>query len=155
LASLPARVVKRSGATEEFRSQSLYDSIKFAVQKRPVDEDQQPGATSINDELIGTLCRLILERVRGQQIVTSAQLAMATTWVLLASEDKELAELMTAGDRQLAYLRVVSSAKRFTRVEDFQAEAMLIVDRDEYSVAAGFEDAPTVARQAVPDERSS
>ena len=138
----PERVVKRSGLTEDFRPQNLYDSIKFSVRKRPVDEEREPGARRINEELIRTLYRLILERVRGQQVVTSAQLATATTWVLLASKDKELEELITPGDRQLAYLRVISSAKRFTRVEDFQAEAMLLVNRVRGAVPSGFEEHP-------------
>jgi transcriptional repressor NrdR len=143
----PERVVKRGGRTQDFRSQNLYDSIKFSVRKRPVDEDQEPGARSTNEELIRTLYRLILERVRGQQVVTSAQLATATTWVLLASKDEELEKLMTPGDRQLAYLRVVSSAKRFTRAEDFQAEAMLLVDRVLGVVPSGFEEHNNVMDQ--------
>ena len=142
LPSTPERVVKRSGLVEDFRPQNLYDSIKFATRERPVDEEQEPGARRINEELIRTLYRLILERVRGQQIVTSAQLATAATWVLLASKDKELEKLMTSGDRQLAYLRVISSAKRFTRAEDFQAEAMLLVNRVRGAVPSGFEEHP-------------
>jgi transcriptional regulator NrdR family protein len=141
--STPERVVKRGGLTQDFRPQNLYDSIKFSVRKRPVDEDQEPGARSTNEELIHTLYRLILERVRGQQVVTSSQLATATTWVLLASKDEELEKLMTPGDRQLAYLRVVSSAKRFTRAEDFQAEAMLLVNRVLGVVPSGLEEHTT------------
>jgi transcriptional regulator NrdR family protein len=140
LPSTPERVVKRSGLIEDFRPQNLYDSVKFAIRERPVDEERDPGARRINEELIQTLYRLILERVRGQQIVTSAQLATTTTWVLLASKDKELEKLMTSGDRQLAYLRVISSAKRFTRAEDFQAEAMLLVNRVRGAVPSGFEE---------------
>jgi hypothetical protein len=54
---------------------------------------------------------------------------------------------MTPGDRQLAYLRVVSSAKRFTRAEDFQAEAMLLVDRVLGVVPSGFEEHNNVMDQ--------
>lgn len=145
----PIRVVKRNGQTQDFRPQSLYDSIKFSVRKRPVDEDQEPGARRTNEELILTLYRLILERVRGQRVVTSTQLATATTWVLLASKDEELERLMTPGDRQLAYLRVVSSAKRFTQAEDFQAEAMLLVSRVLGTVPSGLEEQASTSSEEV------
>lgn len=147
LPSVPELVVKRSGLIQDFRPQNLFDSIKFSVRKRPVDEERDPGARRTNDELIRILYRLILERVRGQQIVSSTQLATATTWVLIASKDEELARLITPGDRQLAYLRVVSSAKRFTRAEDFQAEATLLIGRVRGTVPSGFEEDP-VARAA-------
>lgn len=140
LPTIPDRVVKRDGTTVPFLPSKLKDSIKFAVQKRPVDEETHPGSRRINEEITRTLYDLILRRVCGQQTVTSSQLAMATTWVLLASKDVELARLMTAGDRELAYLRVASSAKRFTRAEDFQAEAALLVSRAANTVPSGFED---------------
>jgi transcriptional regulator NrdR family protein len=151
LPSTPKRVVKRSGLTQDFRPQNLYDSIKFSVRKRPVDEEQEPGARRTNEELILALYRLILEHVRGQQVVTSTQLAMATIWVLLASKDEELEELMTPGDRQLAYLRVVSSAKRFTQAEDFQAEATLLVSQVLGTVPSGLEEHPNPTGSATGD----
>lgn len=152
----PARVVKRKGSAEDFSPQQLYNSIKFAVRKRPVEEDREPGAKDSNAELISTLYRLILERVRGQRTVTTAQLSLATTWVLLSSKDQQLASLISRGDRELAYLRVISSAKRFTKVEDFQAEALLLVDRSVAAVPSGLEtdSKPKPIRRASPSKRA-
>lgn len=142
LPATPERVVKRDERSYEFDPAKLRNSVKFAVRKRPVDETTAPGSRKTNDELIDTIYLLILRRLRGQKLVTTGQIAAATLRVLLADESPELAKLMTPGDRQLAYLRVASSAKRFTRAEDFQAEALLLLARDKDVVPTGFEGAP-------------
>jgi hypothetical protein len=58
-------------------------------------------------------------------------------WVLLNSDDDKLMSLISPGDRQLAYLRVASSSKRFNGVEDFQAEAAFVANAVAKGAAAG------------------
>jgi len=138
----PQLVVKREGTTVAFERQRFYDSIKFAVKKRPMQEETRPGAKTDNEELIRTLYSLVIARVRGQRTVTSAQLALGTMWVLLHSKDRNLSDLISQGDRELADLRVASSAKHFTRIEDFQAEAALIASRSDRARSGTVESPP-------------
>lgn len=112
----PDWVVKRDGSLAPFARNKLEDSIRFAAKKRPeagdVDKDVQLGKV-VADQ--------VLEQVHHQRIVTSGQLA---TEVMRALRGRDVADdLLSSGERELAYLRVASTAKSFARADDFAAEA--------------------------------
>jgi excisionase family DNA binding protein len=125
----PKHVAKRRKNNDEhtvvpFETEKLYNSIKFAVKKRPVGERRDEN---LNKKLIDRICFLVLEAVSGQRTVSSGQLATETMRVLLSSDDPQLARLIEPGARQLAYLRVASSSKQFARPQDFYNEAQYAV----------------------------
>ena len=126
LPKLPTLVAKRSGDVVPFEPVKLFNSIKFAVKKRPVEDLE--GET-LNQQLIERITYLVLQELRGQNSVSSGQLSTETMRVLTRSTDKKLAALIDDGARELAYLRVASSAKDFARADDFAAEAHYLLAR--------------------------
>ena len=127
--AVPQLVVKRNGETVMYERDKLEDSIKFAIRKRPIDETD---AKRNNHELVELLVREVERQLQGQRTVSTAQLALTTMTVLKQAPDGgEIDKLMARGERQLAYLRVASSAKRFTRIEDFLAEATYLASSSE------------------------
>jgi transcriptional regulator NrdR family protein len=120
----PAFVVKRNGETHPYERAKLEDSIKYAVRKRPVSV---APAERDNKALVKTLVDTVERRLRGQRTVSSGQLALTTMDILRdATDGSALDRLMGLGERELAYLRVASSAKHFTQIEDFHAEAAFL-----------------------------
>lgn|ERR1039458_5035074 len=119
----PELVVKRSGSIEGFDLAKLQRSIRFAAKKRP--EEVEKG----DDVRLGVLlANNVLDGVRYQRIVTSGQLATEMMRALRSKpEDPELARLLSDGERELAYLRVASTAKHFSRGADFAAEALGLI----------------------------
>jgi transcriptional regulator NrdR family protein len=112
----PAWVLKRSDAVEPFDARKLAESLRKAVVGRPAD----PEAIR-RDEAFGVrLASLVIDQLEGQLIVTSGQLA---TEVMRMFRSPEVLAHMTSGERELAYLRAASTAKKFTDVESFAAES--------------------------------
>jgi transcriptional regulator NrdR family protein len=116
--SQPKVVVKRDGSVEPFGEKKLRDSVRYAAKKRP-DE----GATHEDVQFGDEICRQVLSAVRYQRIVTSGQLTAEVMRILRDDPEGSLEGYLDRGSRELAYLRVASTAKSFARVADFATEA--------------------------------
>lgn len=115
----PELVLKRNGTLAPFDKDKLQKSIRYAAKKKP-----RAGEERAADELFGDqILELVLSAVRYQRLVTSGQLATEIMRVLRPTSQDSIREGLTPGEQQLAYLRVASTAKNYTRVEDFAAEA--------------------------------
>lgn len=120
----PELVVKRNGETHPYERGKLEDSIKYAIRKRPVSD---APAERDNKALVETLVDAVEWRLRGQRTISTAQLALTTMEILRDKPDgSNLDGLMGRGERELAYLRVASSAKHFTQIQDFYSEAQFL-----------------------------
>jgi transcriptional regulator NrdR family protein len=114
----PELVLKRDGTLAPFDNDKLQKSIRYSAKKKP------SAAEEAADELFGDqILELVLSAVRYQRLVTSGQLATEIMRVLRPTSQDSIREGLTPGEQQLAYLRVASTAKNYTRVEDFAAEA--------------------------------
>jgi transcriptional regulator NrdR family protein len=124
-ANVPRFVVKRRGSVEQFDESKLTASIRVAAKKRPNSESEERAS-----DLLGQLIYdFVLEGIGDQPMVTSGQLASEVLRVLHPRHGPKLpVQVLTSEARELAYLRVASTAKAFVRPEDFVNEASSIVD---------------------------
>jgi len=114
----PEWVLKRDGTLAPFDEDKLRRSIRYAAKKKPRAEEEAADAL-FGDQILGQ----VLSAVRYQRLVTSGQLATEIMRVLRPTSRDRVRKGLTTGERQLAYLRVASTAKNYTRVEDFAVEA--------------------------------
>lgn len=127
VADEPQMVLKRDGSLQHFDRDKLRRSVRVALKKRP-RADQQNQDEKFGDQVT----RRILESVRFQSMVTSGQLATELLRVLHPSWRGKVLTQLTPKERQLAYLRVASTAKNYTRVEDFVQEARGLVQSTQF-----------------------
>lgn len=126
LAGQPVWVLKRDGTRAPFEARKLRQSIRMAMKKRPREGDE-----TRDEEFGDQLMRRVLEAVRHQRLVTTGQLATELLRVLHPTWDGRAVTQLSPQERQLAYLRVASTAKDYTRVEDFVDEAYGLVEASE------------------------
>ena len=120
----PELVIKRDGAIEPFEERKLSESIRFAAKKKPNTKAEEIASDQLGDHIY----EVVIEAVTNQRLVTSGQLASEVMRALHPDHGPLIPEsLLSSGARQLAYLRVASTAKHFGRLEDFAGEAAGLV----------------------------
>ena len=118
ISKTPEWVVKRDGTLAPFDEDKLRRSIRYAAKKKPKAEEEVADA-QFGEQILGQ----VLSAVCYQRLVTSGQLATEIMRVLHPTSRERIRRGLTQGERELAYLRVASTAKNYTRIEDFALEA--------------------------------
>lgn len=116
-AASPERIVKRDGTIEPFSSGKLRDSVAKAISRRDPSPDKRDS-----DPIIDSVTSAVTKALETQPLVTAAQVASEVLRILNPHGGVEL-EAIEPGARELAYLRVASTAKGFQTEYDFLDEA--------------------------------
>jgi len=111
--SYPARIVKRDGSIEAFSRSKVHDSIAKGISRR-----DQPTT----EEFVDRVTSAVVDSLRTQPLVTAVQVASEILRVLNPHGGVDL-DGIEPGARELAYLRIASTAKGFQTEDDFLAEA--------------------------------
>jgi transcriptional regulator NrdR family protein len=114
---LPRSVLKRrNGDLEDYDPEKLRRSIRFAAKKRPNE-----GSTDSERvvEFAEKVAQQVENAVRYQSTVTAGQLATEVMHAIKSS-----GKPMSSGERELALLRVASTAKKFTEPIELAREAV-------------------------------
>ena len=120
----PEFVLKRDGSVVPFDRAKLERSVRLAAKKKPTADAQA------DDELFGSeIAEAVLDSVKGQSTVTSGQLATEVMRLFRTGDGVE--NYLERGERELAYLRAASTAKNFTSIKDFLAEASGLMARSD------------------------
>jgi len=113
----PERIVKRDGTIEPFSHTKLRESIAKAIFRRDPSPDRRD-----TDPIVESVTNAVTKALETQPLVTAAQVAAEVLRVLNPHGGVELTAI-EPGARELAYLRVASTAKGFQTEYDFLDEA--------------------------------
>lgn len=113
----PQRIAKRDGTVEPFNDKKLTDSIAKAITRRHPDPAQRGS-----DPVAKEVAEKVMDSLAFQPLVTAAQVATEVLRILNPRSGVQL-EQLKPGERELAYLRVASTAKGFQSEDDFLDEA--------------------------------
>jgi transcriptional regulator NrdR family protein len=113
----PQQIVKRDGKVEPFSTSKLRESIAKGISRR----DQTHSVP-----IVDAVTQAVVQALETQHLVTAAQVASETLRVLNPHGGVDL-DSIEPGARQLAYLRIASTAKGFQTEDDFIDEAASLI----------------------------